>query len=395
MTQAVEREYMVLAYDTTSGRVIREMPLTAEPTWDARLNDVGGGGFACPLGVSDDWDSWIREIAHPYRYSIAVGLSGTPADSPLMQAGPLIGHVPDEEPAAGAQPQISFQFKGFWQNLNRRLLHTRDWNPAVAPITDPSADLNIVGNSLANIAAVLIDFSTTMTYRAGSGLPVDVVPAFPTDSNERHYHGYDLISVGQRLQELTQVDGGPDVYFQPYLTNSGGYRVVRHRPLIGNPYLVQPGVSLRFDYRSNLISIAVNGAGEDTSTTAWVKGTGNENAQQYGYAVDSTRIAQGWPLLDYVDSGHTSSLIQGTLDAWAQADVNLLSNLPEQWKATVRTESDPRLGTYAPGHFVSYNVLDHHWIPDGLYTWRLLGLAKTGTTDSGTVEHSVQALGSY
>jgi hypothetical protein len=391
---SVEREYMALAYDTTTGRVIRELPLTDTPSWDARLNDVGGGGISCPLGLSDDWDQWLHEIARPYRYSLAVGLSGTPIDSPLLQAGPLTGYVPDEEPSAGAQPKISFAFKGFWQNLNRRLVHKRDWNPALFPITAADADL-VVNGSLANIGNVLIDHATSMTYRAGSSLPVDVSYYAINDANTRTYHGYEMISFGQRLQELTQVDGGPDVFFQPYLTTSGGYRQIRHRARVGNPYLTQQGVPIRFDYRANLVKIAPNGVGEDTSTTAWVKGTGNENAQQYGYAVDSTLIAAGWPLLDYVDSGHTSTLIQGTLDGWAAADVTLLSNLPEQWKATVRTESDPRLGTYGPGDFVQYNVLDHHWIPDGLYTWRLLGLANTGQTEPGMVEQVIQALGAY
>ena len=396
MATLPDREYVALAYETTTGRVTREFPLAAEPTWDARLNDLGGGGVSCPLGNSDDWDQWLHEVARPYRYSIAVGLSGTPTDSPLLQAGPMTGYVPDEEPAQGQLPNISFTFKGFWQLLMRRLLHANTWNPATARITDSSADL-VINDSLPNIAINIAYHATSMVNRAGSTLPIDFPVLFPTDGNTRTYHGYDMISAGQRLQELTQVDGGPDVVFQPYLTTSGGYRVVRHRMLIGNPYLTQPGVPLRFDYRSNLVKVAVNGQGEDTSTTALVKGTGNENAQQYGYATDSSLTSQGWPLLDYVDSGHTSTLIQGSLDSWATADVALLGNLPEQWKATVLTEVDgaARLGTYIPGHFVQYNILDHHWIPDGLYTWRLLGLARTGSTQKGTVEHVIQALGAY
>lgn len=393
MTTA-EREYMALAYDTVTGRIVRELPLADEPSWDARLNDIGGGTVSCPLGVSDDWDQWLHEISRPYRYSLAVGLRGTQIDSPLCQAGPLTGYVPDEEPSAGSIPKIQYSFKGFWQNLYRRLLHANTWNPAVNRITESAADL-YVSDSLANVAINILYHATSMVFRAGSALPVDYPALFPTDDNYRWYYGYDMISAGQRLQELTQVDHGPDVFFQPYLTTSGGYRVVRHRPLIGNPYLVQPGVPLRFDYRSNLVKVAVNGAGEDTSNTAFVKGTGNENAQQYGYATASSLTSSGWPLLDYVDSGHTSALIQSTLDSWARADVDLLSNLPEQWKATVLTETAPRLGEYVPGHYVSYNILDHHWIPDGLYNWRLLGLSRSGTTQAGTVEQSVQSLGSY
>lgn len=391
-----EREYKVLAYDTTTGRVIRELPLTDEPTWDLRLNEEGGGGVSCPLGVSDDWDQWLREVARPYRYSLAVGLADTGTDTALLQAGPLTGYVPDEEPSPGSAAKIGYSFKGLWELLNRRLAHRLEWDPAVTPITDVTADLTLNG-SLHDIAVTLVYHATNMASRAGSGLPIDI-PALDAlgGDNTRTYHGFDMIPAGQRLQELTQVDHGPDVLFRPYLTTFGGYRQVRHTMITGSPYIVQPGVPLRFDYRSNLTKVAVNGVGDNTSTAAFVKGTGNENAQQYGYATDNAVLTnQGWPLLDYVDSNHTSALIQSTLDGWARADVAVLGNLPEQWKATVLTETEPRLGTYVPGHFMSYNILDHHWIPDGLYTWRLLGLARTSSTQRGAVEQSLLALGAY
>lgn len=391
----VEREYTALAYDTRTGRVVREMPLAGEPAWDARLNDEGGGAFSCPLGISEQWDSWIREVARPYRYSMAIMLSGTQVDSPIPQAGPLTTYVPDEEPQPGSVPKIQFGFKGFWQNLMRRLVSDRTWNPNTSLITNPAADLNILNKTLRDIGITLLTQATTQVNRPGSDLPLDIPALGIAGDNERRYPGYDMVSFGQRLQELTQVDGGPDVFFQPYLTTFGGYRAVRHQAILGNPYIVQPGVPIRFDYRSNLVKVAVNGVGEDTSTTAYVKGTGNENAQQYGYATDTGLINSGWPMLDFVDSNHTSALIQSTLNGWAKADVALLSNPPEQWKATVRTESQPRLGSYIPGHFVQYNLLDHHWILDGLYTWRLLSLARTGSTQTGTVEQVVQALSNY
>lgn len=395
MPTPVEREYTVLAYDTRTGRVVRELQMASEPVWDTRLNDIGGGSFSCPLGVSDQWDTWVREVARPYRYSMAVMLSGTPEDSPIPQAGPLIAYTPDEEPQPGSVPKIGFAFKGFWQNLMRRLVSDRTWNPATTLITNAAADLNLTNLELRDIAIQLLTHATTMVSRTGSDLPIDLPTLGSPGHDYRNYPGYEMISFGQRLQELTQVDGGPDVYFQPYLTRFGGYRQIRHQAIVGNPYITQPGVPLRFDYRSNLVKVAVNGVGEDTSTTAFVKGTGNENAQQYGYANDPTLIASGWPLLDYVDSNHTSALIQATLDGWAAADVALLSNPPEQWKATVKTEGSQRLGSYVPGHFVQYNVLDHHWILDGLYTWRLLSLARTGSTSTGTVEQVVQALSNY
>ncbi|MFJ1764049.1 hypothetical protein ACIOD2_27290 [Amycolatopsis sp. NPDC088138] len=379
----VERAYTALAYDTVTGRVLFDLDLTKEPEWSARINDVGGWKITVPLHGSAQ-AAKVREWCAPWRFSVAIVRGrGVPSDT-VCQAGPILPYAPDDD-----SPVHTVSGKGFWENLNHRLCHARAWNPATARITDSSADLTVT-DSLPNIAINIAYHATSMLYRPGSALPLDFPILFPTGTNTRTYHGYEMAMAGQRLQELTQVDGGPDVLFQPYLTVVDGLRYIRHRMLIGNPYLVQPGVPLLFDYRSNLVKLTIAGDGSDQANTAFVKGTGNEAGQLYGYSTDTTLVSAGWPMLDMVDSGHTSASEQSTLDSWATADVGLFNSQPEQWQATVLADAEPRLGSYLPGHFADYSVKDHHWLKNGKYSYRILGISNGPERDK--VLHQLQAV---
>ncbi|MEV6908026.1 hypothetical protein [Amycolatopsis sp. NPDC051071] len=376
-----EREYTAVVYSTTSGRIIYDLDLADDPEWTARVNDAGGGRITVPL-LGGARTARVREWCVPWRYSIAVVRGDT-----VCQAGPIVPYAP-----VAGKPHLQVAFKGFWELFNRRLLHNENWNPAATKITDPSADISIT-DSLPNIARTIADHALGWHYRPGSNLPLDLPAVLPGGgTNVRNYRGYETASAGQRLQELTQVDGGPDCLFQPYLITSGGVRFIRHRMLLGNPLLVQLGGALKFDYRSTLVSLSIAGDGSGQANTAFVKGSGNEAGTLFGYATDTTLTDQGWPALDMVDSGHTSASEQATLDGWARADVALYGTQPEQWQAVVRADADPAWGSYNPGHYADYSVKNHHWLPNGNYSYRILGVSHSSGTPRGCVDHQLQAV---
>ncbi len=378
---AAGREYTAVVYSTTSGRIIYDLNLADDPDWTARVNDAGGGRIIVPL-LGGARTARVREWCIPWRYSIAVVRGDT-----VCQAGPIVPYAP-----ATDKRLMTVGFKGFWELLNRRALHNKNWNPAAVKITDPSADISIT-DSLPNIGRTIVDHATNWVYRPGSYLPLDLPAVLPDGgTNVRNYPGYETATAGQRLQELTQVENGPDMYFQPYLTTSGGFRAIRHRMLIGTPLLVQLGGALRFDYRSTLVALSIAGDGSGQANTAFVKGSGNEAGTLFGYATDTTLIDQGWPALDMVDTGHTSASEQATLDGWARADVALYGTQPEQWQAVVRADRDPAWGSYNPGHYADYSVKGHHWLPNGTYSYRILGVSHSSGTPRGCVDHQLQAV---
>jgi hypothetical protein len=379
----VERTHTALAYETVTGRVLYELDLASEPEWSSRINDVGGWKITVPLEGGAK-TARVREWCVPWRYSVAIVRGRGAVGDTVCQAGPIVPYSPD-----ATKPVHTVSGKGFWELLNRRLLHANTWNPATARITDPAADL-LVNDSLPNIAINIVFHATSMVYRPGSALPIDYASLGPTGTNTRLYHGYEMAFAGVRLQELTQVDGGPDVLFEPYLTVVGGVRFIRHRMKLGTPYLTQPGVPLLFDYRSSLDLLTIAGDGSAQADSAFVKGAGNEAGQLYGYATTPAPTSAGFPMLDMVDSNHISASDQTTLDGWARASVDLYSSQPEQWQATVLADKEPRFGTYLPGYFARYAVKDHHWLRDGIYTYRIVGMSNASDRDK--VLHQLQAV---
>jgi hypothetical protein len=373
--------YTAYAYSTTSGRIVgpSELPIVEAPTWTRQINN--GGVWSVKLMLGATWTKeQLRSIAAPFRFSVAIFWGDY-----CVQAGPLTAYPVDD--GAG---NVVFSGGGLWSLFNRRALHNQAFNPASFPITDPSADQTLTGE-LWDIAAAVIRNSTSWTNRAGSALPIDIPAASGGGTATRTYFGYDLASCGQRLQELTQVDGGPDVDFAPYRPQDTN--TIRHRMAVGKPNIVQTGSPVMFDYGSTLQKLPINGDGSNIATTAWVKGAGNERGQLTGTATASTLTDNGWPALDYVDGNHTSATDLATLTGWAVADLALYGRSVESWPAVVRTDGPSPLGSYDPGYFATYNVNGHPWQPDGQYNVRILGMGNG--PEPNTIVHLLDGRGSF
>lgn len=376
----ISREYTAVAYNTVTGRVMADIDFTIDPTWSTTINDPGGWQVTVPLR-DPERTAAVRGWCVPWLVSVAILLGDT-----VCQAGPIVAYQPSDTDGS-----VQVSGKGLWEALNSRLLFNAVWDPSATRITDSSADLTLTG-SLWRIARELVNHATNWQHRLGGNLPIDLPPVLPADnSNTRSWHGWEMSTPGQRLQELTQSDSGPDVLFQPYMTVVSGFRTIRHTMLVGTPYLQDLGVPLNFSYRRSLVSMTINGDGTKQANSAFVKGTGNEAGQMYGYATSAVQVAAGWPALDMVDTNHTSSLDQSTLDGWAMGDLALYGKVPEQWQATVLADADPVWGEYWPGHFANYSLKDHPWIPNGTYRTRILGASGGGSgTQRGTIKHQLQ-----
>jgi hypothetical protein len=376
-----EQVYTALVYNTVTGIVIYEVPFSGDPDWSAQINDPGTWSVTVPI-ETEGQATTLREWIVPWRFSVAIVYGEF-----VCQAGPVVAYNVDE-----ATQSVRVSGTGLWGLLNHRLLHNNTWNPASKSVSDVSADL-VYTDSLYNIAQSLVTEGTTWTNRAGSTLPIDIPAANPAGGSYAvTYHGYDLNFVGLKLQELTQADGGPDILFQPYLSVTSNRRVVRHKMLIGTPLLIQPGTPLLFDYPSSVPSISVAGDGAGFASSAFARGSGSDAGTQIGYATSTTLTSLGWPAVDMVDSAHTNTVEIAALNLWAAADVATYSGQLEQWTATVRTDRDPGLAVYLPGHYANYQVMDHVWIPDGTYNFRILGLSHKSGDQPHTVTHSLHAV---
>lgn len=356
-------------FETTTGRIVlRDLPYVGEPSYSREVNREGSlsfkvvvGDFSVPPTLS------LRALFAPWRFSVGIAW-----DDYIIQAGPIITSQFDDMSTV-----ITVTCGGLWRLLNRRQIV----NPAypLAPTTavalldlSPStADITYTA-SLHTIAKKLVQDSCS---RSGFALPIDF-PADIAGAATRTYPLYDLASVGQRLSELTQVDGGPDVDFAPFfdLTNPG---YVRWAMRIGNPMLSQTGQDVTWDYGTGLRSISTDSDGSQMVTGVFVKGNGTEEASLIAYQRSTALTALGWPATELVDT--RSSILQAaTLQGHADADVSLYKNPVELWDAVVRVDTLPDLGSYSPGDFARFNIQEHRWISPGVYRQRILGYTNGG-----------------
>lgn len=356
-------------FETATGRVVlRDLPYVGEPTYMREINREGSLSFRVVIGdVSVPPTTSLRALFTPWRFSVGIAW-----DDYIVQAGPVITSQFDDTSTV-----LTVTCGGLWRLLNRRTIVHPSY--ALSPTTGGSLlNLGAANNeivytsSLHTIAKKLVQDSCS---RSGFSLPIDY-PADIAGSNTRTYPLYDLASVGQRLLELTQVQGGPDVDFAPYfdLANPG---YVRWNMRIGNPVLSQSGADIYWDYGTGLRSVSVDSDGSSMVTGNFVKGNGTEEGSLIAYQRDTTRTALGWPATELIDQ--RSSITDGNvLQGHADSNVALWKNPVELWDAVVRVDTLPDLGTYSPGDFARFNIQDHRWIPPGLYLQRILGFQSGG-----------------
>jgi hypothetical protein len=356
----------------TTGAVLGELPLTQDPAWSQQINQSGSWTALTPIGGSGGLSkATLRSLAKGGRVGVACCFGTGAATDYIAQAGPIwTGQCPQEQPSVWQLGGAGFA----------SLLAATD-------LIDPNtATPLVVTNSMQGIAVALLNAAQAL-----NPLPVDI-PAGPfTGITTMTYQWYDFATVWQRLQELTQLAGGPDVYFRPYFSDSSH---IRWQAVVGNPYITQAGAPLLFDYGSNLTSCLPSSDSSKLATTVYAKGNGVEAGILWRQAVDTTLTGNGYPKLVYNDSSHSDVIDLNVLANWASGDLALYGRSVETWAATARTDMSPLLGSYGPGVFANYNFGDdsHPIIPAGMYSQRILGLQRSGTGGPDEVEHILHAI---
>lgn len=395
----VDRKYYALAVDTVTGHVMQELPLMAEPTWTQQINQPGSWQITTPLGNPTDLASGLptallRAAVSKGRISVAICYGDGSLNDPIVQAGPIWTDASDDGAANNTQPSLTLGGAGLWSALTARLTVGPSWTPS-AGLAATSANVTYT-SSLQGIASMML----TDTVTRGA-LPIDIpTPITPTTTPiTMAYYGYDMKMVGDNLRDLTQLAGlttadltslgattGPDILFQPYFSDGSH---VRWKALIGTPTLTQSGKSINFDYGANLQSVTTANDGSKLATTQYEKGSGQQASLLWAYAQDSTLTNLGWPLLESVSTAHSDVVDQTTLQKWANAELALYGRPVETWSGVVRADMLPVLGTYYAGFYANYNMINHPWIPDGVYQQRILGISNG--QNPGEIIHVLQA----
>lgn len=313
----------VRAFETRTGRVAATIPYVGLPAWSRGVVTAGSWRVSVPLDTDELSLELLNGVTDPWLWSWAI-CQGTK----IWQAGPVVTESYDgglSTTFGGGGLLKLFTDKRLLLNPGRATLAgiaASDADTLFGPTgyvpviggTVPSGNRNL---SLHTIAKRLIQQDI-----ATPGREVPIV--FPDDiagTAQREYPGYDLASLGQRLLELSQVDGGPEFEFAPEFVDTTSKQYIRWRLRLGNPYLGNLGFARYWEYRKALVDTKFDTDGGYRITRDFERGNGMNRDLVIGFADRPIGGAPAEMVLENVGNDHTSASDSATLNAWATATV--------------------------------------------------------------------------
>jgi hypothetical protein len=240
------------------------------------------------------------------------------------------------------------------------------------------------GLHLRTIAKRLVQQAQTWT--AGS-VPVVFEDDFPGDA-QRTYLGHELHVVEEKLKQLSEVIGGPDIMFNPRYTSSARTHI-EWLMETGNPELTNVGAPHKWD-ASGLPNPAIRGASvtrdasvltTDNYQTGSVPDGDEANPDPYPlmaksvdtFLTDSPRL---FPRLE--TSADRSSVINlPVLQSYAdQATVTGRAYI-ETWKFDAKKDVTPEIGTYRVGDRAVLVTKNDPMVGSGENVLRILEVKST------------------
>jgi hypothetical protein len=297
--------YRLLIGDLRTGEITAELPGEAEFTDE--LPAPGSARATIPIDAVPA-EINLRTVTAPWRHYLAIA-----TDDTVLWAGPILPRTrrPDAD-------QVEISASGLWAVFNRRVLARRgDWD-----YTDERADVILTYRSVPGIALDIVDVALN---RPHGELPLVLPRIDRSGDQERRYFGYELATAGERLKQLTDADNGPDLHFLPRFQT--GRDAIEWTLRVGLPLLSQPGADWHFDDGGQLVAYGWDEDGSVMADTVLVPGDG----------------------LDTVVSTHGSEKQRQVLDAHARAYLDAYRTGITRDTAIVRTDTDPRLGSYHVG----------------------------------------------
>lgn len=387
--------YEVCAYRTRTGEVIEWVPCERLPDWERGLNMSGSWRAYPTLDKTGLPKNELNGIIDPWDWSWAI-VQG----QKIWQAGPVIGESYDD-----GTNSTQIYGVGLWQLLTDK---RGMFNPARAStssvtafdadipfgiatlsglgVTIPAANKNLNVRGIAKrLVEIAIGISTDARY-----LPI-TLPTNGTFSGTalRDYPGYDMSSFGQRLFELTQLDGGPEIELIPRFTNTNR-KFIEHQMVMGDPRLGQLGAYHIWASGRGLAELRVSIDGQYKANRFWDRGSGMDRNISLGFAENQSSVSPAGslvPLLEEISNLHNQVEDDNVLAGYAAANLATNYRAVTQLGPTVsmngtdgggEMSESPALSDVSPGDLGLLKVKDHRRLPDGSYLVRIARMRGAG-----------------
>lgn len=363
-----------LVGDLLTGRRIQTLrPLSGN--WSEVLNSAGD--VSCTVSLHDRANRrlGLRETATPGK-SFLAALEG----DTVLQAGPIWMHDYDKD-----TENLTLTAAGMWSYFDHRVLlpvlagrnptdPTTDtrFSPVSVDPDDPWPDDTT--KSLQGIARALVEQAQSWT---GGDVPV-ILPDEIAGTAERWYKGADLGIVGERLSQLTQVSGGPDIMFTPRLQpdRMGVEWVMRigtpTQPLLFSPLPQVFNIGIA---RSSVSGVKVKVDGSMMASQTYASGGRTSDETLITVSPDPTLIDAGYPVLESVDGSHSTVANEATLQAYSDESAVQGRTPTSVWSFNHDLSRTPYVGAFNAGDFCTIRVMDDAYLETGNHTMRCISRA--------------------
>ena len=243
--------------------------------------------------------------------------------------------------------------------------------------TSPSS-VRLEGLSYRGIASAIVELATS-AKPAGS-LPIDLPYLGEKGTRAREYRAYDVQhnSASRLLENLANLEKGPDIQFRPYMPDASHVRLRLEAGSDADVYLGQGAVYTLtcFPGGGTIQDLASDHAGP--IMRVYGSGSGTDAAQVCHLSEDLALCSRPdpWPLAEaaYSDPDTDSLAVLAS-----HSDARLSSNSRPLVQLSGRVDfSDPlvpRPGTIWPGELVDLAVEGFPTLPDGVHRCRLMEMS--------------------
>ena len=321
----------VHAYDIGSGAHLTRLPYTS-CSWSDGLNSSGS------MSASIDYSRTavrqnLWELLRCWRVILAVQRGDQ-----VMHAGPLTSYGGDAE-----SRRLSLDCGGCLTLLSKRLVLPRGLKDAWrddAILVDEQHPASGMALTLTGSYPDIIRGLVAETLEWGP-LPISL-PAAEGGSYTRTYYAWDLATVADRINDITGLENGPEIRFDPRITGNGSLTfdlVADPEPAHHRWNAMVPG--------SRVILSKLDGDGADMTCQAWAVGGKDDDRTLMCRRTTTIPTDVGCMFLQSKDTEHTAVSELRTLQEHALADLARGAWPVETYTVKIGEEHDVRVGDTA------------------------------------------------
>lgn len=320
----------VHAYDGVTGQHLFRLPYTSAK-WSDSLNDAGS------LTVDVDYSRDAVSEGLRSRLPLWRTILALQDRQEIKHAGYLIGRTWDAK-----NRKLSLTCGGGMTILQRRLVLDHrlatQWRDSEI-ISDEKHPPNLMMLHIQGTYPDIIRGLVAETMQWGA-LPI-TLPPYQGGSYYRNYYAWDMAAVSDRIMDITQLQYGADVRFDPYLQADGSlrFRLVSKRGIRDHDW--------RWDTRLprvRVIPVSEDVSGADMTTQVYATGGKGEDKT---VMVRRFITPPGGLLMQSADTSHTTDSDMRSLQGYARAGLSRHAWPDQALRLQVGEEYQVHVGDWA------------------------------------------------